>query len=385
MLTTRATAPGPNPNPGPSPRPRVRPGVTFARHSVPRSGAALPGSGSSLPRLLAERRSVRNVSDIPPLTEEQILAWADAHRARTGDCPHCKTGPILEAPGEQWRNVDLAWKRGGPWATRRLVALATPHGTALDPLGARRHTPLTIPRSSPGPMPIRPEPEIGLIASRAWIPRRAREKTRRQCERGPGARIAADSLGGSLGQRDSSPIGRGFPCNGADLPPLTIPGILPLASTCPSRSNRAMAPMHAWTGSLEAPGEEWRNVDAALREGLRGLRAGPSLPRLLAQERGARNEKDLPPFRIPEILQWADAYHTRHGTWPTHQAGPIPEAPGETWIRVQKALYDGLRGLPGGSSLTRLLAQQRGVERERPPCPRPRDRSSPGPMPIMPG
>jgi hypothetical protein len=38
----------------------------------------LPG-GSSLARLLDEQRRVRNVKNLPPLTEEQILAWADEH------------------------------------------------------------------------------------------------------------------------------------------------------------------------------------------------------------------------------------------------------------------------------------------------------------------
>jgi hypothetical protein len=35
----------------------------------------LPG-GSSLAQLLAEHRAVRNVRDLPPLTETQIFAWA---------------------------------------------------------------------------------------------------------------------------------------------------------------------------------------------------------------------------------------------------------------------------------------------------------------------
>ena len=119
----------------------------------------------------------------------------------------------------------------------------------------------------------------------------------------------------------------------------------------------------------EAPGEEWRNVDAVLREGLRGLPAGSSLPRLLSFERGVRNEKDLPPLTIPQILRWADAYYGRHGSWPTIEAGPITEAPAETSRRVQRALCDGFRGLPGGSSLRRLLVEQRGEKRESPSLP----------------
>jgi hypothetical protein len=67
----------------------------------------LPG-GSSLPCLLAEHRGRRNKSRLPPLTAEQILDWAEAHRTRTGDWPGVLSGPIPEAPGESWRAVNLA-------------------------------------------------------------------------------------------------------------------------------------------------------------------------------------------------------------------------------------------------------------------------------------
>src|SRR5262249_13636445 len=57
----------------------------------------------------------------------------------------------------------------------------------------------------------------------------------------------------------------------------------------------------------------------------------------------------------------ADAYHDRTGRWPHTESGPIPEALGETWRRVDNALRMGLRGLEGGSSLARLLAERRQV------------------------
>ena len=65
---------------------------------------------------------------------------------------------------------------------------------------------------------------------------------------------------------------------------------------------------------------------------------------------------------VPEILRWADEYHNRHGTWPDSTSGPIPEAPGETWKRVNVALLRGGRGLPRGATLKRLLWEQRGVQ-----------------------
>jgi hypothetical protein len=67
-----------------------------------------------------------------------------------------------------------------------------------------------------------------------------------------------------------------------------------------------------------------------------------------------------PPLSVEQILAWADAHCARTGEWPTPHSGPVPEAPGETWAAVQSALYQGLRGLPRGTSLARLLAGRRG-------------------------
>src|SRR5207248_4545169 len=44
--------------------------------------------------------------------------------------------------------------------------------------------------------------------------------------------------------------------------------------------------------------------------------------------------------------------------------GPIREALSDTWRRVDSALRYGLRGLPGGSSLARFLAEHRNVRNQ---------------------
>src|SRR5262245_22066746 len=62
--------------------------------------------------------------------------------------------------------------------------------------------------------------------------------------------------------------------------------------------------------------EKWRNLDQALREGLRGLPAGSSLARLLAEHRGVRNQGALPGLSEGQIVAWADAWHARTGQWP---------------------------------------------------------------------
>jgi len=69
--------------------------------------------GSSLAKLLAEHRGVRNTADLPPLTEEQILNWADSHKAQTEKWPNQTSGPVNDAPGETWSGVNTALQSGG--------------------------------------------------------------------------------------------------------------------------------------------------------------------------------------------------------------------------------------------------------------------------------
>ena len=93
----------------------------------------------------------------------------------------------------------------------------------------------------------------------------------------------------------------------------------------------------------------------ALFMGTRGLPGGTSLARFLSQRRNARNRKGLPRLTIKQILAWADVFQQRNHRRPTVLAGRIPRTQGETWCTVDKALYRGTRGLPGGSSLAQML------------------------------
>jgi hypothetical protein len=76
-----------------------------------RGGRGLSG-GSSLARLLGERRGKGNQANAPPLTAGQILRWAAAHVRRTGRRPVVNSGPVLEAPGEKWSAVNGALRAG---------------------------------------------------------------------------------------------------------------------------------------------------------------------------------------------------------------------------------------------------------------------------------
>ncbi len=68
-----------------------------------------------------------------------------------------------------------------------------------------------------------------------------------------------------------------------------------------------------------------------------------------------------PPLTVAQILAWADAQHTETGEWPKTASGAVASDPAEKWLQIDMALRLGLRGLPRGDSLARLLARERGV------------------------
>jgi hypothetical protein len=98
----------------------------------------------------------------------------------------------------------------------------------------------------------------------------------------------------------------------------------------------------------------------ALRFGYRGLRGGLSLARLLAAQRGVRNRASLPRLSVARLLAWAREHRRRTGLWPDQDSGPVARAAGETWSAIDLALRYGHRGLPGGSSLARLVGRSMG-------------------------
>jgi hypothetical protein len=57
------------------------------------------------------------------------------------------------------------------------------------------------------------------------------------------------------------------------------------------------------------------------------------------------------------ILAWADAHHAATGRWPNRRSPEPIAATGTLWSSIDNALRLGHRGLPGGDSLTKLLAR----------------------------
>ncbi|GMU81401.1 MAG: hypothetical protein AMXMBFR47_12720 [Planctomycetota bacterium] len=149
-------------------------------------------------------------------------------------------------------------------------------------------------------------------------------------------------------------------------PPLTLRQILEWADAHFAATGR-------WpTGESGAirgvPRESWGAINKSLQDGKRGLPRGMTIVRLLTRHRSVRNMRRPAPLTVKQILSWADRHHAATGQWPLRSSGAIAGAPGETWLLVDGALLAGLRGLPGGDSLLRLLKRRRGVRSAfRPP------------------
>ncbi len=311
-------------------------------------------SGSSLARLLAEHRGVTNKADVPALSIEQILAWADAHHERTGNWPNGRSGRVAEDPTTTWTGVDGALMRG----YRGL-----PGGTSLARLlVAHRHV------QNRCALPTLTKEQV-LAWADAHHLRTGQWPTTHS---GPIAESQGDTWRGvdhalRSGYRG---LGRGSSLmrllakhrnvrNAKCLPPLTVTRILAWADEHHQRTGQwPNGRSGAVTGTV---GETWLLIDNALKGGWCGLAGGSSLARLFAEHRGVRNRSNLPPLTVAEILDWADAHHERNGRWPQRLSGVVCESPGETWCGVDHALKAGRRGLLGGSSLSRLFEEHRGV------------------------
>ena len=143
---------------------------------------------------------------------------------------------------------------------------------------------------------------------------------------------------------------------GPNRPPLTIEAILAWADSYRARMSRWPS---AGSGAIpESPGDTWDSINAALARGNRGLPGGTSLAALLQTHRGGSARQPKSTLSVDQILSWAEHHRQRTGKWPSADSGPVLEAPGENWRALNTALQEGLRGLPGGDSLSKLRQRQ---------------------------
>jgi hypothetical protein len=296
----------------------------------------------------------------PTLTEDQILAWADAHHALKGRWPRKDSGFVPGSWTQRWSGIDSALQKGlrglqGGSSLARLLAArrgvrnkkGLPHLTIRHilrwaDLYHATHGAWPQPKTKPGGIPG--------TNGETWL---AVDTALRVGQRGlPGGSSLSQVLADHRGVR-----------NIADLPPLPVEQVLAWADAFHERTGEWPKQKH-WPEVIHGSGgETWGNVIQAVAKGLRGFAGGETLFDLLARHRGVRNVGHLPPLTKMQILAWADAYHAAHGEWPTCRCPEqvIPDTGGERWFNIDQALRKGLRGLPSGSSLPKLLAKYRGV------------------------
>jgi hypothetical protein len=322
-------------------------GISICLHSGYRG---LP-VGSSLARLLAKYRHVRNQGALPSLSIEQILKWADAEHQRTGRWPKNVPGPVMDAPGETWQGINSALRVGGRGLPGGLTLNKLLIKYCGKPRKRLRRPPLTIEqilawadehhrRTGKWPTSV-----AGLVVDapgESWHGINA------------ALRLSGRGLPAGLSLQELLFKYRGVQKKRTLPPPLTIKQILKWADA-----------EHRYTGRwprsdsgqvVDAPGETWRGINSALYSGHRGLPAGLSVRKLLIKYRGVR-----PPLTIEQILKWADAEHQRTGRWPQSASGPVLDVPDEKWSSINSALHSGCRGLPAGLSVRKLLIKYRGT------------------------
>jgi superfamily II DNA or RNA helicase len=312
----------------------------------------LPG-GSSLAELLTKHRGVRNSKKLPPLSEEQILTWADSHQKRKERWPTHKSGSILEAPGETWRIVDKALRnaRRGFTVRSSLAQFLAEHRGVRN---MRNLPPLTVEHILAWADSLYERSSEWPTAKSGQVPGACGE-TWANIDQALAKGFRNLPIGSSLARLLAEHRGVR---NMKNLPQLSVEQILVWADAHHEQTDQW--PTRKSGQVADAPNETWAGLNQALAKGLRGFVPGSSLARLLAEYRGVRNIQNLQPLFEERILAWADRHYGRNRQWPKRDSGGIEEAPGENWMSVENALRLGLRGLSGGSSLTRLIQEQRG-------------------------
>ena len=122
--------------------------------------------GSSLARLLAERRGRRNPAQLPPWSVEQILDWADAFHAEHGRWPmYTRDKRITKNMQETWKDVD-ANLRGVSRTSRRFVACSTCGGTSQQTRTVHSLRCAASSKSWSGPTHFTPKMAAGRAMSR---------------------------------------------------------------------------------------------------------------------------------------------------------------------------------------------------------------------------
>src|SRR5262249_2783644 len=276
----------------------------------------------------------------PKLSLTRIRAWARIHRRATGRWPDARTGAVMGVPGETWAGIDAALIYG----RRGLEG-----GTTLNRL-----------MGNPRAVDTHNRPRLTVKQIRGWADEPHRTRGRWQTAKSgpiPGApgekwvNINMALKHGLRGLRTGLTLTQ-FLAKHRRVDrdtPLSVDQVLAWADA--QRQATGAWPGMASGAVIGAPGEKWGAINTALRDGHRGRPGRTTLARLLAQHRGVEGPKMRPALSLRKTLDWARAHRRATGKWPTKASGPVADAPGETWSKIDAALAKGLRGLDGGTTL----------------------------------
>ena len=258
--------------------------------------------------------------DLPEIDEADILAWADAHHARTGQWPTSKVGEIPEEPGETWMLVEAALffgLRGLPGRTT-LLRFLSEHWvrSPQQPSDFTVNRILTWADAYHERTGRRPITTTGHIPGADGITWKTVDDALRA---GRTDRPAGLSLSRLLtGMRG---VFRHW-----EKPALSEAQILAWADAHHQRNGSWPTNDSGWI--VDAPGETWQHVDEVLLRGIRGLAGGSSLPRLLAARRGCATGWISRPGTWNGSSPGLMPITSRTGRWPHYESGPIAERPG---------------------------------------------------------
>jgi len=319
-------------------------------HALERGHRGLVVSGYTIAKLLQEHRGVRNRGNLPDLSEDIVIGYADDYFASNKTWPQRDSGPI---PGtaDTWASISVALRNGSRglstktsladllWRKRSVPNKANRPKLTIDQVlkWADEHHSATgnWPNQTSGPI---------QGTSETW---RGVNMALSKGQRGFSARSSVVQLlidHGRLPPRDWDKT-------------VTHDQILQWCDTFHQENGRW--PKHT-DGDVPGTHWTWLKVDTQLRTGWAAAPEKLSLSRLLHKYRNYRHRNLLPPLKPHQIKKWAREFFEREGKWPTVTSGPIPGTT-NTWQTINAALVQGQRKLPGGDSLPRFLHRELGV------------------------
>jgi len=320
--------------------------------------------GRSLSRLLQPLR-VEFGLERAPLSRNAVFASCQKYVELYGRVPTRKsTEPVPGFPDETWVLIDSAGHEG-----RRGLAPGESLARIVEPLREelKLHDPTRLSHSR----------IIGAIREYYGLHGRLpSEYTQGEVPGIPGTSWKALSQScrdGYRGLPEGGPtLGQILASVRDELPPMhrlhLTEDLILLAARSVYENHKVFPCLNSKEEVPGFPDLTWRQINSAGRDGRWGLAPGRTLAKIL---RPLREELGIrAPLSIEKILGWALKSFRIHGHFPTQLSKePVPGMPHESWSAIAEAASLGLRGLPKGLSLSKMLAplkQAYGVPRKKP-------------------